>query len=102
MKRRVEAATVQFTDVVGRQKNKGRSCQLGSDSGRPVVSLSNKPTGVGPSNTRAGYVFNASGSADASKLARSLSLRCPAKARHGADDERPSIRQTGPDHQRPN
>ena len=62
---------------------------------RAVVSIPNKPTGVSADNTRAGLTPTHPGKRTQLKLARSLSLRLPDKSRHRADNEHPTIRETG-------
>src|ERR1700738_2775346 len=80
-----------LTGVEGRQTQKTRPCLRDGDRGRGAVSLPDKPTGGGADNRPARPDFNASGLADASKLAISLSLRSPGKSTHGADNERSPI-----------
>jgi hypothetical protein len=88
MKRRVEAAMLMLTGVVGRQTNKARALTPREYRGqRAVVSAISKPTGVGVISTRAGHVFNASGLADTEKLAFLLSLRPPGDARYGVGND---------------
>jgi hypothetical protein len=88
MKRRVEAATIPLTDVVGLQTNKARSLSAWLRQAiRAVVSLPNKPTGESVDRTPPVITSTHPGIRTTPKLARSLSLRPPGKARHGADNE---------------
>jgi hypothetical protein len=93
MSREVEAAVLLFTDAVGLQTKKARPLTAWRRQVRAVVSQSEKPTGVSADNTRAGLTSTRRGERTTSKLAKSLSLRSPVKSRHGAGDERPTIRQ---------
>jgi hypothetical protein len=78
---------------------KARSLFAGEQQAiRAMVSTLNKPTGVSATNTYAGLTSTRRGERTTSKLARSLSLRSPVKSRHGAGDERPTIRETSPSH----
>jgi hypothetical protein len=97
MKRRVEAVMSKFTDMIGPQTNKARALSAGEQQGQRAVVNTLKPTGVSADNTRAGHVSNASGLADAAKLASSLSRRSPVKARYGADNEYSLVRKADSD-----
>jgi hypothetical protein len=89
--RSVEAATLQFTGVVGRQTNKARSLFAGEQrANRAMVNLL-KATGVSADNTRAGLNSNTSGLADTSKLAISLSSRLPNRSSFGVGNEHPTF-----------
>jgi hypothetical protein len=92
MKRRVEAAALPFTDVVGLQTNKARALIAGEHQAtRAVVNLSDKATGVSADNTRAGHHSNASGISGHAEAFNSLSSSLPDWSRFGAGNERPTF-----------
>jgi len=86
-----------LTDARG-QKSKGPFPVGLAAQERAMVSQSEKPTGVSVDSTRAGLTPTHPGKRTHLKLAKSLSLRSPFKSRHGAGDERPTIRETSPSH----
>src|SRR5438132_4175890 len=102
MIRIAESLTVQCSpDVSGRQKQKARHLTAWLRQVRAVVSLPNKPTGVSALTPAPVFHSNVSGLADTSKQANSLSLRWPGRSRHGAYNERPTLRDSGSDHRGP-
>jgi hypothetical protein len=97
MFRKVEAATIPLTDVVGLQTKKARALIAGEHQAtRAVVTVWDKATGVSADYTRAGLFFNASGLADTSKRTGLLSLCWPGKSRYGAGNERHFSRNSSP------
>jgi hypothetical protein len=94
--RRATAPTSALTDARGHNK-KARNLTAWQRQVRAVVSLPNKPTGVSALTPAPVFHSNASGCADTSKLAISLSLRSPGRSRHGADNERPTLRDSSSD-----
>jgi hypothetical protein len=91
MKRRVEAAMIPLTDMVGRQTKKARSLLLGQSQGRAMVSLSNKATGEGVGALPPVFTSTHPGKRTTSKLPIPLSPPLPGPSRHGAGNERPTI-----------
>jgi hypothetical protein len=92
---RTTAPTSALTDARGHNK-KARNLTAWQRQVRAVVSLPNKPTGVGADNTRAGLTSTHPGKRTRQSWQRSLSLCAPGKSRHGADNERSPIRDSGP------
>ena len=85
-----------FTDEVRGSNKKARALSAGEHQGqRAVVSLSDKATGVSALTPAPVFHSNVSGLTDTSKQANSLSLRWPGRSRHGADNERPTFRDSG-------
>jgi hypothetical protein len=83
---RTVAPTSALTDARGHNE-KGRPVSVAA-TGATHGEHSQKPTGASVDSTRASLDFNASGLADASKLASSLLLRSPGTSIDGAGHER--------------
>jgi len=102
MKRRAEAVTSKFTDVIGPQTNKARALSAGEQQGQRAVVNSLKPTGASAINTRASLTPTYPSDRTQSKLAFLLLLHSLGRARHGANNERSTASETSPGHQRVN
>jgi hypothetical protein len=88
------ASAFMFTDVESNNE-KARDLTAWLRQVRAVVSLPDKPTGVGADNTRAGLTSTHPGTRTRQSWQRRLSLRAPGKSRHGADNEHPTLRDSG-------
>ncbi len=87
------APTSALTDARGH--NERPALTAWQRQARAVVSLPDKPTGVGADNTRAGLTSTHPGKRTRQSCQRSLSLCAPGKSRHGADNEHPTVRDSG-------
>ena len=95
MMRTALAPAPTFTDAAGNNE-KARALSAGEHQGQRAVVNSLKPTGVSVEALAPVTSPTHPGLSDALKLASSLSLGPPIKARYGADNERSAFEQTDP------
>ena len=88
------APTSALTDARGNNE-KARPCLRDGNRERAVVSLPNKPTGESVVAPAPVFTSTHPGKRTTSKLARSLSRRCPGRSRHGATNEHSSLGSAG-------